>query len=344
MNNDATGMSRQSLRIADLALPIPVCLAPMAGYTRRPFRIICREMGSPLVFTEVMTSEGIVHRSPQTLHYLESVPEERPIAAHIYGWNVDSLARAAEVIESLGRFDLVDINCGCPVPKITRKGAGVALMEDPDKIRAIVQAVSGAVSLPVTVKTRIGLSPEQFNISEVAQAIEEGGAGALFLHARFACDEHSGPVHLDALKQIKEERSIPVIGNGGIQRPHHVTEMMEQTGVDGVMVGRAAIGNPWIFREIRCYLTGAPYTTPSNQERKEVIMAHLRGLYDLMLVEDKFRRRRSSSTEGAACRRFRAHLVRYLIGIPHFRDVLRNLMAQDTIESVQAAVDELLKT
>ena len=330
------------LRIGELLVDVPLLLAPMAGYTRLPFRTICKRLGCRLAFTEVVAAEGIVRRSPQTLRFLESLPEERPVAAHIYGSKPDSLAGAAQIVESLGRFDLIDINCGCPVSKIMCKDAGVALMREPDKIRAIVQAVSWAVSLPVTVKTRLGISRELFNISEVAHAIEEGGASAIFLHARFASDKHSGPADLETLERIKKERSIPVIGNGGITEARHAIDMLQQTGVDGVMVGRAAIGNPWIFEEIYSLWTGKPYHPPSREECREVIAEHLHRLYELTMVENRARKPRRQATERDVCRRFRGHLVAYLSGMRGLRNLRKHLMEMDSMEAVMAAVDEVL--
>ncbi|MEA3339774.1 MAG: tRNA dihydrouridine synthase DusB [Chloroflexota bacterium] len=330
------------LRIGELDISVPLLLAPMAGYTRLPFRAICKGFGCGLVFTEVITAEGILRRSPQTMRFLESLPEERPVAAHIYGSNPDSMAGAAQIIESLGRFDLIDINCGCPVPKVMRKGAGAALMREPAKIRTIVQAISQATLLPVTVKTRLGISRELFNISEVAHAAEEGGASAIFLHARFASDKHSGPADWKTLKRIQEERSIPVIGNGGITQARHATDMLQQTGVDGVMVGRAAIGNPWIFREIHSLWTGRPYHAPSREERRKVIAEHLRRLYTLTMVEHDTRKPQRQATERDVCRRFRGHLVAYLSGMRGLRTLRQHLMKMDSIEAVMAAVDEVL--
>jgi len=330
------------LQIGDLTVPVPVCLAPMAGYTRAPFRAICRRFHCGLVFTEMVTAEGIVRRQPKTMHYLETVAEERPVGAHIYGSNPDSLARAAQVVESLGRFDLIDVNCGCPVPKVTRKGAGVALMRKPDKVRMIVEAVSQAVSLPVTIKTRLGLSRELFNISEVAQAAEEGGARAIFVHARLASARHSGPADLDALRRIKAERGIPVVGNGGIRQARYASEMMEQTGVDAVMIGQAALGNPWIFEQTYCLWSGRPYSPPTAAERKAVIAEHLNRLHDLVAHVDQFRRRRRYTAEQAACHKFRGHLAKYLAGVRGARKLRRRLMKMESIDAVIEAVGEVL--
>ncbi len=338
----AAGIEIAPLRIGGLTINVPLLLAPMAGYTRLPFRAICKGFGCGLLFTEVITAEGILRRSPQTMRFLESLPEERPVGAHIYGSNPDSMAGAAQVIESLGRFDLIDINCGCPVPKVMRNGSGVALMRDPAKIREIVRAVSRATSLPVTVKTRLGISRELFNISEVAQAIEEGGGSAISLHARFASDRHNGPADWATLERIKKERSIPVIGNGGITQARHATDMLQQTGVDGVMIGRAALGNPWIFEEINALWAGEPYHPPSPEERRNVIAEHLHRLYDLTMVENETRRPGRQATERDVCRRFRGHLAVYLAGMPGSRELRRRIMKIDSMETVMAAIDQVL--
>ena len=330
------------LRIGNLTISTPLLLAPMAGYTRLPFRIICKKFHCALVYTEVITAEGILRRSPQTMRYLESLPEERPVAAHIYGSNPDSLAGAARIIESLGRFDLIDVNCGCPVPKVMRKGAGVTLMREPDKIREIVQAVAQAVSLPVTVKTRLGISSESCNVSEVAHAVEQGGGSAITIHARFASAKHSGPADWEMLKRIKRERSIPVIGNGGITEPRHTVEMLQQTGVDGVMVARAAIGKPWIFEEIHCLWTGKPYQPPSREQRREIIAEHLDRLYALTMAENKTRRPSRQATERDVCRRFRGHLVTYLAGMRGMRNLRKSLQNVESRRGVMAGVDQVL--
>ncbi len=331
------------LTIGTLQIEVPLMLAPMAGFTTPVFRAICRRMGSGIVFTEMVPSEGIRRRLPQTMLYLETMPEERPVGAHIYGNDPDSMAAAAAIIESLHRFDLIDINCGCPVPKIMNKGAGVGLMRDPRKIGAIVRKIREATSLPVTVKMRLGLSHREFTAPEAAQAAEEAGASAIFLHARFATQRHSGPVDLEALERIKSERSIPVIGNGGITDAARAAAMIEATGVDGVMIGQGAIGNPWVFKEIRSAWVGLPYEPPSPEERFAIISEHLRGLYALFSEKNRCKRRPSPHIERLACQAFRAHLGRYLRGARGIKALQRNLMQMETIEDVLHAVAEILE-
>ncbi len=336
-------MNPKPLQIGDLTIDPPTLLAPMSGYTKAPFRAICRRYHCGLVFTEVTSAKGIARRSHRSLRFLETFPAEHPIGAHIYGDDVDILVRAARVIESLGRFALVDINCGCPVPKVMKHGGGVALMRDPQQIHDIVQAVSQAVSLPVTLKTRLGLSRESANVSEVAHAAEEGGAKAITIHARFASDKHRGPADWEALKRIKAERTIPIIGNGGITEAHHALEMMSQTGVDGAMIARAAIGNPWIFEEIDCLWAGQPYTPPSVEERRAVIAEHLHGLSRLIEMENRDRKPGQIPYEQIACQRFRGHLTRYLAGIPGLKSLRQNLGEMESVEAIMAAVDRILQ-
>jgi tRNA-dihydrouridine synthase B len=331
------------LQIGNLTIDPPTLLAPMSGYTKAPFRAICRQHHCGLVFTEVTSAKGIARRSHNSLRFLETFPEEHPIGAHIYGAEIDVLVRAARVIESLGRFALIDINCGCPVPKVMNRGGGAALMRDPQKIHNIVQAISQAVSLPVTVKTRLGLSRESANVSEVAHAAEEGGAKVITVHARFASDKHRGSADWEALKRIKAERTIPVIGNGGITEARRALEMMAQTSVDGVMIARAAIGNPWIFEEINHLWTGEPYTPPSVEERRAVIAEHLHGLNRLIEMENRDRKT-PIPNEQIACHRFRGHLTRYLVGKPGLKALRQNLEKMASVEAILAAVDRILQT
>ncbi|MFH1037120.1 MAG: tRNA-dihydrouridine synthase [PVC group bacterium] len=334
--------SPSPLKIGDLVVEPPFILAPMAGYTQSPFRGICLRFGCGLVFTEVVTAEGVCRRSPPTMHYLATHPEEEPVVAHLYGDSPGALAAAAAVIESLGRFSLIDINCGCPVPKIMRKGAGAALMKDPGKIRDIVREVSRAVTLPVTVKTRLGVSPDRRNIYEILRAVEEGGGKALFLHGRFAGDRHGGPADWEAIGRVKEQSSIPVIGNGGITTAGEAVSALERYGVDGVMIGRAALGNPWLFEECRCLWSGKSFTPPTDEERYRVIAEHLEVLYRHMLEEARIRGRPESRAGAAAGREFYGHLVRYLAGRPGLGDLRKVIAGRGSIEELLADVARLL--
>jgi nifR3 family TIM-barrel protein len=317
-------------------LPAPVFLAPMAGYTDSAFRSLCLEFGCGMVFTEVVNARGVVHDNRRTLFLLESRPPERPCAAHLYGAEPDILAEAARRVEQTGRFDAMDFNCGCPVPKIVAKGAGAALLKDPGKIERLVRAIREAVSLPVTVKTRIGF--DAVNIGEVGAAIEAGGADAVFVHARLAVNRHAGPADWETLARMKAGRRIPVVGNGGVAAAEDVLTMLRQTGVDGVMIGRAAVGNPWIFREVADLLAGRPVRPHTVAEHRCVILSHLDRMVQSKQNEAKFSRRRSPPAQAAPLE-FRGHLVRYLMGCPGWNAVRRDLEGMTSVEAVRAAVE-----
>ncbi|MDP8218340.1 MAG: tRNA dihydrouridine synthase DusB [Candidatus Theseobacter exili] len=331
------------LFIGNLKIDYPIFLAPMAGYTNSPFRYICKKFHCGMVFTELVTAEGILRRSAKTMLFLDSFKEERPIAAHIYGKNPDSLAGAAQIIDSLNRFDSIDINCGCPVQKIVKKDAGAALMKDPEKIKSMVKIVTQATSLPVTIKTRLGLSKNCFNIFEVAQAAEEGGAKAIFVHARFASQKHIGHVDLNALSRVKKELNIPVIGNGSILNSKDALNMFNSTGVDGIMIGRGAIGNPWIFDEIFYNLSDSVYKLPTPSERKNAIEEHLRRLHNHVIKGSSAVKRSQFTSEQVTCIKFRNHLLKYLIGMKGLDCFRKSLVKINTISDMLIAIDNIFK-
>lgn len=332
------------LKIGNLAIDPPALLAPMAGYTSAPFRLLCREFGCGLAYTEMIIADGIARDIRPAQFFLETLPGERPLAAHLYGTDPDVMAAAANKVGQTGKFDLIDLNCGCPVRKIARRGAGVSLMKDPEKLFRMVRGMVQATSLPVTVKTRIGISKDRANISEIAHAIEEAGASAISIHARFASERHSGEADWNALRVIKAAREIPVIGNGGIKTASDATRMMRETGVDAVMIGRRAVGNPWIFREIKSlWREGRQCPPPTLQERREVILRHLQMCVEHALVENHYRKRRRRNAEQAACCYFRAHLVRYLAGLNGYRHILLRMECMNSVEEIRKEVDLLIE-
>ena len=341
---ESTGITLKPppLRLGRLQIDRPSVLAPMAGLTDLPFRLLCARHACGLVMTEVVNAQGVIRASPQTMHYLETCPEERPVGAQLYGSEPEVMAEAAARIEALGRFDLIDINCGCPVPKIVTKGAGVALMNQPGRITEMIRVIKATVDFPVTAKTRIGLSPEEVNISEVAHAIEEGGANVLTIHTRFASHKHTGPADWDAMARIKSERSIPIIGNGGIDCAADAGAMRAATGVDGVMIGRAAVGNPWIFEEIAAMWDGRPFVPPSLEDRRRMIEEHLVNLIAHFEKKNEYRKRRKHASEPSACHHFRAHLLKYLKGTPGIGNLIKHLQGIHTATDVMDAVDDVL--
>ena len=308
-----TPESGAPLRIGALEVSSPAVLAPMAGFTDVAFRRICRRYGAGLVYTELVSVEGLVRESASTRHLLAAAPDERPVAAHLYGHNPAAFAAAAAYAESLGCFDLIDINAGCPMPKIVRRGDGAGLIRNPRLLRDIVAAVRGAVRLPVTVKTRIGAAPDLANAEDLLRAAEDGGADALALHGRFTCHRHGGPADWETIARIKRLARIPILGNGGIGRAEQAVDRWRASGVDGVMIGRGALGNPWIFENILRQLEGRPPRRPSLEERRAVMLEHLDGLIRIAEEERSFRRHRNPAEETGA-RHFRGPLLHYLRG------------------------------
>ena len=317
-------------------------LAPMAGYTDSAFRTICLEHDCDMVFTEVVNAAAIVRKSKVTMHLLETLPNERPVCAHIYGSDPSVMAEAARIIENLQRFDAIDINCGCPVRKIVAKGCGAALMEHPGRIRDIVKAVVETVSLPVTVKTRLGAVPERPVIHEIARAAEEGGASRLHVHARYTLQRHEGRADWDKLAQTRTHCRIPVTGNGGVFTSADAAKMISETGVDAVMIARGAVGNPWIFAETRKLLNGETCEPPSPTKLRTIVEKHLQRLVSLKTLENQCKRKRLSPDRSAALH-FRAHLCKYLAGLPGCRDVVRGLQDMNSIEGVMSAVDYVIE-
>ncbi len=233
-------------RIASLSLASPLVLAPLAGYTDLPFRLLCRRLGAALAVTEMVSCHGLVHGQPKTLRLLATTPEERPVAVQLFGSDPEVMGRAA-ALASGHPFDLVDINMGCPARKVVKRGAGAALMRDPQRARAVIAAVARNSRLPFTVKMRTGWNRQEKNAVDLARWAEDLGAAAVTVHGRTWSDGFSGAVDLDTIGAVKEAVSIPVIGNGDVRSRQDAAAMMAATGCDLVMVGRAAIGRPWLF-------------------------------------------------------------------------------------------------
>ena len=333
------GMMSSCTRIGSLQVDFLIGLAPMAGFTDRAMRTLALTHGAGLVMTEVVNAAGLTHDSKRTYHLLETAQDEHPVAAHLYGIAPEVMVEAARRAEALGRFDLIDINAGCPVRKIVAKGAGAALMGDVPRLAAIVRAVQAAVSLPVTVKTRIGLTPDTCNIHELAAAVEDAGAAALFIHGRFASNKHSGPVNWDLIAEVKQRRKIPVWGNGNARTGAQAVHLLRTYGVDGVLIGRAAIGNPWIFGEARAAFEGGMKAPRTLFALRSVVEAHLKDLVQLKAMERKYRRAGALSAETAAVMMLRPHLLKYVAGLPGGHGIRRRLNDMRTTEDVMNAVN-----
>ena len=264
------------MRIGNFDFPIPVFLAPMAGVTDTPYRILAREMGCPLVYSEMVSDKGINYRNEHTLKMLHTEELERPMAMQLFGAEPDSVARAAAYIESLHCADILDFNMGCPAPKVVKNHEGSAMMLDPERSYKVLKALVGAVSMPVTVKMRIGWDENHINVLEMAKLAEEAGVQAVAVHGRTREQFYRDQADWKTIRQVKESLHIPVIANGDIRSVQDLIKIREVSGCEAVMVGRAAQGNPWIFRQLTQYLkTGEILSGPTMDERKEVIIRHL---------------------------------------------------------------------
>lgn len=264
------------MRIGGFEFEYPVFLAPMAGVTDTPYRILAREMGCPLVYSEMVSDKGINYRNEHTLNMLKTEPGERPMAMQLFGAEADSVARAAEYVASLGCADIIDFNMGCPAPKVVKNHEGSAMLKDPDHAYKVLKALTGAVDMPVTVKLRIGWDAGSINVMEMAQLAQEAGVQAVAVHGRTREQFYKGHADWEIIGRVREGLQIPVIANGDVRSVQDLVKIRQVTGCEAVMVGRAAQGNPWIFRQLTEYLrSGAVLPGPTMEERREVIIRHL---------------------------------------------------------------------
>lgn len=309
------------LKIGNVTIDCPVVLAPMAGVTDLPFRLLCREMGVGLLSMEMVSAKAILYKNRNTESLMEIAPGENPIALQLFGSDPEILGEIAAQIQNRP-FDILDFNMGCPVPKVVNNQEGSALMKQPELVREIASSLVKASEKPVTVKIRKGFDDAHVNTVEIAKILEDCGVAAVAVHGRTREQYYSGKADWEIIRKVKEAVSIPVIGNGDVDSPKAAVEMLEQTGCDGVMIGRAAQGNPWLFREIRHYLeTGEELPRPSMDEVKEMILRHAR-----LQVEYK--------GPDVGMREMRKHVAWYTAGFPHSAKLRSEVNAVGTLEEL----------
>lgn len=263
-----------NLTIGNLVIQGNIVLGPMAGVTDLPFRLLCKEQGADYIYTEMVSAKGILYNNKNTESLLEIREEERPVALQFFGCDATIMSEMAKRIEHRN-FDVLDINMGCPVPKVVNNGEGSSLMKSPALVEQIVSSITRAIRKPVTVKIRKGFQKEESTAVEIAKAAESGGASAIAVHGRTREQYYSGQADWDVIRNVKEAVSIPVIGNGDIFTPQDAKRMLEETGCDGIMVARGVQGNPWLFRQIKEYLnTGILLEKPSIEEVIAMILRH----------------------------------------------------------------------
>ena len=317
------------LKIGNVELENNLILAPMAGVTDLPYRLICRSMGCGMVVTEMVSAKAILYKNKNTKTLLEVLPQERPAAVQLFGTDPDILGEIAAQIED-GPYDMIDFNMGCPVPKIVGNGEGSALMREPKKVEQILSSMVRHVKKPVTVKFRKGFNDTSVNAVEIAKIAESCGVAAVAVHGRTREQYYSGKADWEIIRQVKEAVKIPVIGNGDVFQPEDAEAMLKRTGCDGVMIGRGAKGNPWIFSRTQHYLeTGEILPGPSVAEIRDMILHH-----GSLLSQYK--------GEKMAMREMRKHMAWYTAGLPHSAALRNEINQIETLNEMKQLLESRL--
>lgn len=319
-------MYLKKLKIGNVELDNNILLAPMAGITDLPFRKLCKENGAGLVETEMVSSRAIVYKDDKTLKMINTENEKRPVSMQIFGNDPDIMSESAEFLND--KADIIDINMGCPAPKVVKNGDGSKLLLDLDLVYRIVKKVVSASEVPVTVKIRKGWDEGNIVAVEAAKVIEEAGASAIIVHGRTRSQFYSGEADWEIIKKVKEAVNIPVIGNGDIVSGDTAKKMFEQTNCDGIMIGRATLGNPWIFKEVISVLENKEYKKPDNSEILKTIFSH----YD-MLIKEK--------GEYTAIREMRKHVAWYVKGMKNATVIRNQINTYENYDECESFLKEI---
>ncbi|RZS99425.1 tRNA dihydrouridine synthase DusB [Aquimarina brevivitae] len=309
----------------------PLLLAPMEDVSDPPFRALCKEQGADVVYTEFISSEGLIRDAAKSVMKLDIYEKERPVGIQIFGANLDSMLKSVEIVEASGP-DIIDINFGCPVKKVVSKGAGAGILKDIDLMVSLTEAMVKHTKLPVTVKTRLGWDHDSIKIVEVAERLQDVGCKAISIHGRTRAQMYKGSADWRPIAKVKNNprMHIPVFGNGDVDTPERAVEMRDQYGLDGAMIGRASIGYPWFFKEVKHYFkTGAHLPPPTIEERVDAARRHLQ-----MSIDWKGEKLGVFET--------RRHYTNYFKGIPHFKEYRTKMVTSDDSKDVFAAFDEVL--
>ncbi len=320
-------------KIGDIQLPdFPLLLAPMEDVSDPPFRALCKEHGADVVYTEFISSEGLIRDAAKSVMKLDIYEKERPVGIQIFGANLDSMLRSVEIVEK-SNPDIIDINFGCPVKKVVCKGAGAGILKDIDKMVSLTKAMVEHTKLPVTVKTRLGWDHNSIRIVEVAERLQDVGCQAIAIHGRTRAQMYKGEADWRLIAEVKNNprMHIPVFGNGDVSSPEAAKRMRDAYGLDGAMIGRASIGYPWFFNEVKHYLkTGTHLTPPTMEERVEAAKRHLE-----MAIAWKGPKLGVFET--------RRHYTNYFRGIPNFKPYRLKMVTSDEAADVFAALEEVLE-
>ncbi len=320
-------------KIADIVIENQVVIAPMAGIGNVSFRRICKKMGCGLIYAEMVSDKALIYENEKTLEMLQVEEDEQPVTMQVFGGDIDSIVEAAKIIDTKCNAKIIDINLGCPVPKVVKSDAGAKLLLEPDKIYEIVSRVVGVVKKPVTVKMRSGWDSQSIYAVEIAQKCEKAGIKAIAVHGRTRAQMYEGKADWNIIKEVKDNiKTIPVIGNGDVKTPQDALKMLEETNVDAVMIGRAVLGNPWLIKQIVHYLdTKVLLPDPTPRERIEQALAHLDSLMTL-------------KGEKLAVLEMRSHIPWYIKGLYEATSVKRKINTIKSADEIKQTMNEYLNT
>ena len=320
-------------KIGDIQLPeFPLLLAPMEDVSDPPFRALCKELGADVVYTEFISSEGLIRDAAKSVMKLDIYEKERPVGIQIFGANLESMLRSVEIVEA-SKPDIIDINFGCPVKKVVSKGAGAGILKDIDLMVSLTKAMVAHTKLPITVKTRLGWDDDSIKIVEVAERLQDVGCAAIAIHGRTRAQMYKGNADWKPIAKVKNNprMHIPVFGNGDVNTPEMAQKMRDDYGLDGAMIGRASIGNPWFFNQVKHYFkTGKHMAPPTMEERIAAARRHLQ-----MSIDWK--------GEILGVFETRRHYTNYFKGIPNFKEHRMKMVTSDAAADVFAAFDEVLE-
>ena len=321
------------IKIGDIELSdFPLLLAPMQDVSDPPFRALCKELGADVVYTEFISSEGLIRDAAKSVQKLDIYEKERPVGIQIFGANLDSMLRSVEIVEA-SKPDIIDINFGCPVKKVVSKGAGAGILKDIPLMVKLTESMAKHTHLPITVKTRLGWDDDSIKIVEVAERLQDAGAKAISIHGRTRAQMYKGEANWHPIAEVKNNQrmQIPIFGNGDVDSPEKAKLMRDEYGLDGAMIGRASIGNPWFFNEVKYFFeTGKYAEPPSIEDRVEVARRHLE-----MSIDWK------GETQGVL--ETRRHYTNYFKGIPNFKPLRTRMVTSNDSAGVFEVFDEILE-